>query len=80
MLSPKLYKIYFNKAKGANEFVNNEELKRMNLIDLSLRTFQKSLGIIKGIPTKLSDNEILENIVTCIKITSVHMFRRTWLD
>jgi len=60
-LSPHLYKTYFKNTKGAKACVNNENLKRMNIVAFIPRNFVELWGIIKGVPAGFSDQEILKN-------------------
>lgn len=71
-----LYKIFFDSIGAANSFVRNEKLSERNLRAFIPKSFVESYGVIRDVPLYLSDDDILANIKSEIKVTYVRRFKR----
>lgn len=75
-----LYKVYFDCAERANACLRNNELKNRNMRAFVPKSFMETYGVIRDVPLYLSDQYILDNIMSPCKVASVKRFFRRSAD
>lgn len=71
-----LYKISFENRISANNFIQNEDLKKKKLRAFVPRNFVETFGVIRNVPVCFSEEDLLKGIVSDRKVTSVKRFTR----
>ncbi|XP_067643897.1 uncharacterized protein [Eurosta solidaginis] len=75
-----LYKVFFNTRIDANNTIDNKQLKDNNIRVFIPKSMVETYGVIKQVPQDFSDKEIMENIISDVKVTSVTRILRRDID
>ena len=70
-----LYRIKFDLPENANLFVSTD-LSLINLNAFIPRNYIYSYGVIRGIPTNINENELIDNLISDVEIVSVLRLNR----
>lgn len=69
-------KIVFKDKDEANKLISDKSLEPENLKAFIPKQYVERVGVIKDVPEELSENEILENIVSKYKVKAIWRFKR----
>lgn len=71
-----LYKIFFDNVISANKFVLNKKIHEKNIRPFIPKNFIETYGVIRDVPLYLSDEDILHNVSSSMKVTYVKRFMK----
>ena len=78
MIGKTLFRIKFDNISNANTFVKHD-FKELKIRAFIPNTYLYSYGVIRGIPTSLSENEIMEGISADVPIAFVQRFKKRFI-